>query len=96
MNKAEFISRLAEESNITSVAVERILNKMFNGIIDSVNNGEKVHISGFGTFEKRKRAGHKCKNPRTGEEMMVNSYITAVFRPSEAFKRKINGGNDEL
>lgn len=98
MNKADMVSMLAEATDITYVSVERMLNMLFNGIIESVRDGEKVHISGFGTFEKKTRAGHKCRNPRTGEEMTVNSYETAVFRPSSAFKRKMlaSEGKNEL
>ncbi len=95
MNKADIVSMLAEESKITYVTVERMMNMLFNGIIESVKDGEKVHISGFGTFEKKVRAGHKCQNPRTGEEMTVNSYTTAVFRPSSAFKRKMTEASGE-
>ncbi len=95
MNKTDIVSMLAEESKITYVTVERMTNMLFNGIIESVKEGEKVHISGFGTFEKKVRAGHKCRNPRTGEEMTVNSYTTAVFRPSSAFKRKMTEASGE-
>ena len=94
MNKADIVKDIAEKTNVSQVTAERMLYSVLNGIMEGVACGNKVHIAGFGTFEQKKRAGHICKNPRTGEEMQVGSYRMPVFRPSAAFKRKVTGGID--
>lgn len=97
MNKADIIDILSEHTGVSYVAAELMLNALCDNIAEALKRNEKVYITGFGTFEKRTRSGHKCKNPRTGEDMYANAYETAVFRPSNAFKRKMaEEGTDEL
>lgn len=89
MNKSDILEKITAEANVTWVQAEMMLNIFADGIKTAIASGEKVHLKGFGTFERRKRAPKRCKNPRTGEEMLVEAYHTVIFRPSEDFKRQI-------
>lgn len=66
------------------------INTVIDCITDAVAQGEKVQIVGFGTFEVRERGEKKCKNPRTGEEMITPAKKAPVFKAGKALKDAVN------
>lgn len=94
MNKSDIVTALIEKANLTPVQAEKTLYIITEEIKNAVAKNEKVHLKDFGFFEKRKRAGRRCINPRTGEEMYVDSFYSVLFRASEEFKRRLDSGEE--
>ena len=79
MNKADLIAKIAEEADLSKKSVEGALKK-----------GEKVQLVGFGSFEVRKRAARKGRNPQTKEEIKIPASKAPVFKAGKALKDLVN------
>jgi len=90
LKKADLINEISNITNLPVSETEEIINFAIDIMSDRIAKGEKVYLSGFGTFEMKKRAEHKAQNPRTGEEIMINSYYAPVFRASTTLKERVN------
>ncbi|HSK69735.1 MAG TPA: HU family DNA-binding protein [Candidatus Limnocylindria bacterium] len=90
MNKTDLIAAVARETDLKRVDADRAVNAVFNAIQTALQNGERVQLIGFGTFEARKRPARVARNPRTGEEIKVKASNAPGFKPSKAFKDQLN------
>ena len=90
MNKTQLIDAVAKEANIKKRDVETIVENFLNIIVDEVAKGEKVQITGFGSFERKERGERMIKNPRTGEPMQVAPSKSPSFSAGSVFKEKVN------
>lgn len=90
MNKAELIEAVAKKSGATKAEAGRIFDAIFGtdgGVIaKALKKGEKIQITGFGTFEVRKRAARKGRNPRTGETIKIKASKNPVFKAGKSLK----------
>jgi DNA-binding protein HU-beta len=91
MNKSDLIDRAAKRSGLAKSEMSRALDAVIEAITDSVQKGEKVSLTGFGTFELRERAARTGRNPQTGEEIQVAASKSPAFKPGRAFKAAVNG-----
>ena len=96
MNKTELIDELASSSNLTKADAQRAVDALFDpsaGIIaGTLKKGEKVQITGFGTFESRKRSARMGRNPRTGERIQIPASVSPAFRAGKGFKDGVKPG----
>ncbi len=90
MNKSELVAALAEKTEMTKKSAEASLNALVEIVTDELKNGEKIQLVGFGTFETRKRAARKGRNPQTGEEMKISASTVPVFKAGKALKDSVN------
>lgn len=90
MNKSELVATLAEKTGLTKKSAETSLNALVEIITDELKNGGKIQLVGFGTFETRKRAARKGRNPQTGEEMKISASTVPVFKAGKALKDSVN------
>lgn len=90
MNKSELVAALAEKTGLTKKSAETSLNALVEIITDELKNGGKIQLVGFGTFETRKRAARKGRNPQTGEEMKISASTVPVFKVGKALKDSVN------
>ena len=90
MTKADLVKAVSEKANCPKKDAEMAINTVIDCITDAVAQGEKVQIVGFGTFEVRERGEKKCKNPRTGEEMITPAKKAPVFTAGKALKDAVN------
>lgn len=90
MTKADLVKAVSEKANCPKKDAEMAINTVIDCITDAVVQGEKVQIVGFGTFEVRERGEKKCKNPRTGEEMITPAKKAPVFKAGKALKDAVN------
>ena len=68
-----------------------ILDTISDHMIESVANGDRIEIRGFGTFQPRARATKIGYNPSTGEPMLLPASTTILFKPSRELTKKMNG-----
>lgn len=86
MNKTELIAVAAENSGMTKKDAERVLNAAIDAITLRLSKGEKVALSGFGTFEIKEREARVGRNPHTREAMEIPATRVPTFKPSKALK----------
>ena len=90
MNKAQLIQKIAENGNMTKKDAEVALNAVVAAISDAVAAGEKVQVSGFGSFDVKARDARTGRNPKTGEAVEIAASKRVVFSAAQALKDKIN------
>ena len=90
MNKADLIARIAEEADLSKKSAEAALNAFVDAVEGALKKGEKVQLVGFGSFEVRKRAARKGRNPQTKEEIKIPASKAPVFRAGKALKDLVN------
>ena len=86
MNKTDLIAAVAEGAGLTKKDTERVLNAAIDAITLSLTKGEKVQLSGFGTFETKEREARIGRNPRTKEAVEIAATRVPTFKPSKALK----------
>ena len=69
-----------------ATAVELVLKE----ILDCLERGETVKLSGFGSFVVRKKAQRMGRNPRTGQDVPISARRVVMFKPSEILKQRMN------
>ena len=89
MNKTELIAAVAESAGLTKKDTERVLNAAIDTITESLVKGEKVQISGFGTFEIKDREARIGRNPHTKEAIDIPATRVPTFKPSKALKDNV-------
>ena len=90
MNKAELIAAIAAKTGDTKKGAEASLNAFVDVVTEALTDGDKVQLVGFGSFEVRKRAARKGRNPQTKEEIKIPASKAPVFKAGKAFKDLVN------
>ena len=89
MTKRELIDVVAKKANLTSKAAKEAVQALINSIRDSLKRGEKVVITGFGTFSVRKRVERTGRNPKTGEKIIIAARKAPGFTAGKTLKKAI-------
>lgn len=89
MTKKDLIELVAKKANLTNKASRDAVQAFINGIRDSLKRGEKVVITGFGTFSIRKRAQRPGRNPKTGETITITARKAPGFTPGKTLKKAV-------
>ena len=90
MNKADLIAKIAEDADLSKKSAEAALNAFVDAVEGALKKGDKVQLVGFGSFEVRKRAARKGRNPQTKEEIKIPASKAPVFRAGKALKDLVN------
>ncbi|MDO5124878.1 MAG: HU family DNA-binding protein [Ruminococcus sp.] len=90
MKKSEIISVIAEKTSSTKKDAEKCLNAVIDTITDALKKGEKVSITGFGTFEVRNRAAKDAINPATKTPIHVPAKKVPAFKAGKALKEAVD------
>ena len=90
MNKAELVAAMATKTGATKKSAEESLNALVDVISAALKKDDKVQLVGFGSFEVRKRAARKGRNPQTKEEIKIPASKAPVFKAGKALKDLVN------
>ena len=90
MNKAELIAAIAAKTGDTKKTAEATVNAFIETVTNALVEGDKVQLVGFGSFEVRKRAARKGRNPQTKEEIKIPASKAPVFKACKALKDLVN------
>lgn len=90
MNKSDLIAAVAAKTGDTKKNAEASINALIDVIAESLKDGEKIQVVGFGSFEVRERAERKGRNPQTGKEMKIAAKKAPVFKAGKALKDLVN------
>jgi DNA-binding protein HU-beta len=91
MQKTEFIDTVATKAGVTKKVAQQLVNAMFEVISESLQNGEKVTLTGFGSFDVRQRRARSGVNPQTREKITIAATKTPGFSASSNLKATIRG-----
>ena len=93
MNKTEIVAALGDRAGLSRTEATKVVDALFSvedGIIaEALRNGEKITITGFGSFETKKREARTGRNPRTGKEIQIAASTNAAFRAGKGLKDRL-------
>ena len=91
MTKAELVEEVARTTQLTKKHAELIVNTVFESIVSSLKDGEKIELRGFGSFRIRDRGPRIGRNPKTGDKVDVPPKRIPYFKPGKDLKEMLNG-----
>jgi nucleoid DNA-binding protein len=89
MTKKELAITIAEETKLTQILVKEIMQRVFDGIIDTLEKEGRIELRNFGVFKVKQRKPRKARNPRTGEKVMVPAKKVVTFKPGLEMEEKV-------
>ncbi|WMT58840.1 HU family DNA-binding protein [Truepera radiovictrix] len=89
MSKADLVDKVAEDTGMRKKDVKTIVDTMIDQVSQHLNNGDKVQLTGFGTFEVRERRARTGVKPGTTERIEIPASKYPAFKPGKALKEKI-------
>jgi len=93
MTKAELVEDVARAAELTKKDAERLVEIVFESIIETLNQGEKIELRGFGSFRVRERGARRGRNPKTGDPVSIPAKRVPYFKPGKELKELINDDN---
>jgi DNA-binding protein HU-beta len=89
MTKAELIVSIGKEAKISKASAEKTLNAFTNTVTKALKKGDKLTLTGFGTFSVAKRRARIGRNPQTGKEIKIPATKVAKFKAGNLLKRSV-------
>ena len=89
MNREELITEISKSAKVTKKTASEVLTATVDAIQVAVKKGNKVTLVGFGSFESRKRAARKGRNPQTGKEIKIAAKTVPAFSAGKKFKELV-------
>jgi integration host factor subunit beta len=90
LTKAELVEEVAQSTQLTKKHAEMIVNTVFDSIVQSLKEGEKIELRGFGSFRIRQRGPRIGRNPKTGDKVEVPPKRIPYFKPGKELKELLN------
>ncbi len=90
MNKSELIDAMANDAGITKVAAKAALESFMSNVTNTLKDGGKVSLVGFGTFSTSERAERKGINPATKKPITIPAKTVAKFKPGAELAAAVN------
>ncbi len=91
MNKQEFMAAVAEKACLSNAEAARAVNAVLVVIEEAMKAGDKIVLTGFGSFEARERAAHTGINPATKQPITIPACRVPAFKAGKGLKDAING-----
>jgi len=89
VTKKEMAKTIAEEMGLTQIQAKEIVQKVFDGITETLLNEGRIELRNFGVFEVKKRKPRKARNPRTGEKVKVPAKLVVTFKPGLEMEQRV-------
>ena len=90
MTKAELVEEVARTTQLTKKHAEIIVNTVFESIVTSLREGEKIELRGFGSFRLRSRKSRTGRNPKTGDAVALPGKYVPHFKPGKDLRERVN------
>jgi integration host factor subunit beta len=90
MTKAELVEQVARDTLLTKKHAELVVNTVFDSIVQSLKEGDKIELRGFGSFRIRRRGARLGRNPKTGDHVDVPPKRIPYFKPGKDLKELLN------
>ena len=89
MTKGELIARVGKEAKISKASAEKAINAFTNAVTKALKKGDKLTLTGFGTFSVAKRRARTGRNPQTGKEIKIPATRVAKFKAGNLLKSAV-------
>ena len=90
MNKAEFVTYIANQHDCKKVEAEKAIDMFTSSVISAIGENNEISLIGFGHFSTSKVAARNGRNPRSGEAIQINAYNQAKFKAGQKLKDACN------
>ena len=90
MKKSDLVAIMADKAGLKKVDAEKALNAFVDAVTEALAKDDKIALVGFGTFETKKRAARKGKNPQTGAVIDIAASTVPAFKAGRALKDAVN------
>lgn len=90
MTKADIVEKIYEKIGFSKKESAELVDKVFDIIKETLEEGEKIKIAGFGNFVVKEKADRRGRNPQTGEEITISARKILTFKPSQVLKSTLN------
>ncbi len=90
MNRNELIEAVSERTGLAKSDAARAVDALLGAISETLQRGDSVNLSGFGSFVVRSRAARSGRNPRTGETIAIAATRSPAFKAGKALKDAVN------
>ncbi len=90
MTKKEIVKAISDEiDGLTQLKTKKIVQKMFEAIVDTLVTEKRIELRNFGVFEVKRRAARKARNPRTGQRVDVPAKWVVTFKPGKEMEQRV-------
>jgi integration host factor subunit beta len=89
MTKKDMAKAIAEDMGLTQIQAREIIQRVFDGITETLLNEGRIELRNFGVFEVKKRKPRKARNPRTGEKVAVPEKVVVIFKPGREMEERV-------
>ena len=89
MTKKEMAKAIAEEMGLPQIQAQEIVQRVFDGITETLVQEGRIELRNFGVFEVKHRKPRKARNPRTGEKVKVPARLVVTFRPGREMEERV-------
>lgn len=86
VSKKDLIAMVAEKTELSKKDIEATVNALLEAVKENLKKGEKITITGFGTFEVRERSARAGRNPKTGETIQIAASKAPAFKAGKELK----------
>lgn len=91
LGRQDLVNIVSQKCQLTKETSKIVVDSMFDSIMAAVSNGDKVSVTGFGSFERTIRSARQGRNPSTGEPMFIPETASVSFKASQVFKTAVKG-----
>ena len=92
IKRSTIIENMERKHNLSPAMAEEMVKTILEKMSESLSNGKRIEIRGFGSFELRYRAPRKARNPKTGEIVQTSGKHAIHFKPGKEMKDRVNSG----
>jgi DNA-binding protein HU-beta len=89
MTKGELIASVGKEAKLSRASAEKAINAFTNAVMKALKKGDKLTLTGFGTFSVAKRKARSGRNPQTGKEIKIPATRVAKFKAGNLLKSAV-------
>lgn len=89
VTKRDMAKVIAEEMGLTQIQVKEIVQRVFDGIMETLVQDGRLELRNFGIFQVKKRKPRRARNPRTGEKVKVPAKIVVTFKPGREMEERV-------
>jgi len=94
VSKQALVDVISARAGVSKKTVSNVLGSALDVIVESVVNGDKVTLVGFGAFDSRRRPARKGRNPRNGQEMSIEAATVPTFTFGKTFKERVKAAGN--
>jgi len=91
MKKSDIVDSISGKIGVPKAQVQQMVDDVFDLIAEGLTKGEKIDLSGFGTFSVRDSKARTGRNPQSGEPIQIPARRVPAFKPGKELKEKVNG-----